>query len=131
MNNLGDKTLTSTEMKILLIVFISLFAFCGKPDQPTIFGSWALVIDPKVPNPGTSDSLVVERPDILKLYILQNGNPVDSMFGNFRLDSTNSRLTSKYGTNEFHFEIIKLTNSSMQVRQEGTKVIQQFRRLSK
>ena len=120
-----------TMLKILLIVFISLFAFCGKPDQSTILGSWTLIIDSKAPNPGLSDSLVFERPDVLKLYFLQNGNPLDSMFGNFRLDSTNSLLTSKYDTSEAHFEIIELTNSSMQLRQQGTKIIQQYRRLAK
>ena len=118
-------------MKILLIVFISLFALCGKPGQSTILGSWALITDSKFPNPGLSDSLVFERPDVVKVYFLQNGNPIDSMSGNFRLDSTNSLLTSKYDTRELNFEILELTNSSMQLRQQGTKTIQQYRRLAK
>jgi len=117
-------------MKTLLQFFLLLIIVgCEQHDNPQIFGAWTSLAEPKNPT-DIGDRILFQKPDSLKIYIIENGKVVDSIYGSFHFDENTSKLTTIYDTSEFNFEILELTNNSLHMKRIGTNIIQKLKRLS-
>lgn len=118
-------------MKVLLKISLLPFLVisCGEHSiNSEIYGSWQSVIDPKFSS-SVSDSLIFQKPDSLKIYYIQNAKVVESMFGTFHLNKDKSKLITELDTSKFQFDVIELTNTSLQTRQIGKKAVLKYRRV--
>ena len=118
-------------MKISLqLFFLLLFFSCGKRNNNSeIYGSWQTIMEPKNYH-GAKDSIVFEKPDSLKIYVIQNGKVVETTFGKFYITTDKSQLITEFDTNKFHFDLIEFMNNSIQARQVGKHAILKYRRLN-
>ena len=115
---------------ILILLLVGLSMSCKtaiKTDD--IYGSWKTIVNPKDQNSVLSDSVVFMRPNSLRIYTLSHGEIVDSIFATFHVNEKNMELTTKYGTTQFRFAIIELSNTSLVTKELGKNIMAKYKRL--
>jgi hypothetical protein len=115
-------------------LFLLLFIIaCNKNQKNSIVGSWSTVEDGledgKFENDSLSDSLVFDNNGILRIYYLENGQPIDSIFGKYSFNYNKQQLITKFKGQRFLSELVEMTDDRLIMRQEGKKSLVKFHRL--
>ena len=126
--DVGCKLSVKMKFYLVLILFF-LFPACNKISESDLEGAWTLV-ESTPDESNITDSIVFRKPDTFRLYIFQDQRPVDSIFEKFHLNRRKSKLATLYGKMKYEFDIVKLTDSSLHMKEYNTNYIQQYRRLS-
>ena len=120
-------------LRLLFALFLVLLISMSCNDnrnEAFLFGTWKL---DNVKNTAADSILEIVtfwQPDSLYSVTLINDTPQNQMFGKFKVSGQNKFLTTYYGPSySFKFEILRLTESILEVRQSGKKLIQKYSRL--
>lgn len=114
---------------LVFACFLSSMSCSQINNSGQLYGSWRTVSNPTSKRTSLKDSMVFEKPDILKIYNVWPGVTTDSIVGKFYTDSTSQYLTTQYDTLQFKFKIINLTENSLIIENLANRSRGIFQRL--